>query len=59
MTGCNGEEKEIKSTICNRRKINLNTEEWSCEKMKNTWRGIESCPFCEYRNGVWNVSVIK
>ena len=27
--------------------------------MKNTWRGIESCPFSEYMNGVWNVSVIK
>ena len=23
--------------------------------MKNTWRGIESCPFPEYMNGVWNV----
>ena len=59
MTGYNGAEKEARSTICIRRTIKRSTEEWSCEKMKNTWRGIESCPFSEYMNGVWNVSVIK
>lgn len=59
MTGYNGAEKEARSTIYIRRTIKRNTEEWSCEKMKNTWRGIESCPFSEYMNGVWNVSVIK
>lgn len=42
-----GREKKVRSTICNRRKINLNTEEWSleceCDKMRRKeiiWRGI-------------------
>lgn len=94
MTGCNGTEKEAGSTICSRRKIKLNAEEWSCENMKKyLYYGNDglsymlhrnyylsglvlikklytmSIEFCgklfsgyfggEYKNGVWNGSVIK